>query len=60
MVNTKKKKVGICKKRVRKKITKNIKEYEKGKFVSIKQSIAVAYSQTNKKFPKCRQYLKKK
>ncbi len=35
---------------LQKKIKKNIKEYKKGRYSSIKQALAVSYSQANKKF----------
>ena len=40
----------ICRSRLKKKISINIKE---GKWKSPKQAIAVSYSQIRKKFPKC-------
>ena len=49
-----------CKKFLQTKIHINIKEFEKGKFVSRGQAIAVAYSQTYKKYPKCMKVLSKK
>ena len=49
-----------CKKFLQTKIHINIKEFEKGKFKSRGQAIAVAYSQTYKKYPKCMKVLSKK
>jgi len=49
-----------CKNFLQTKIHINIKEFEKGKFVSRGQAIAVAYSQTYKKYPKCMKVLSKK
>lgn len=40
----------ICRSRLKKKISINIKE---GKWKSPKQAVAVSYSQIRKKFPKC-------
>ena len=43
-----------CNKFLQTKIKVNLKEYKKGKYKSRKQAIAVSYSQTKKKFPKCK------
>ena len=51
---------GKCKRYLKKKISINIEEYKSGMFVSIPQAIAVAYSQTIKKFPHCKRYLSRK
>jgi hypothetical protein len=37
-----------CKKFLQKKIKKNIREYKKGRYVSIPQALAVSYAQTRK------------
>ena len=34
-------------------IKMNLSEYKKGKYKSSKQAIAVSYTQTSKKYPKC-------
>jgi hypothetical protein len=47
------KKKSKCKLYLQKKISKNIDEFKKGRYKSIKQAIAVSYSQTKKKFPRC-------
>lgn len=47
---------GLCKRRLQKKIEKNIKEYEAGRYVSRAQAAAVSYSQVNKEFKECRKY----
>lgn len=36
---------------LRDKISKNIEEYKKGRWKSIRQALAVSYSQANKRFP---------
>ena len=43
-----------CNKYLQTKIKVNLKEYKKGKYKSYKQAIAISYSQTKKKFPKCK------
>ena len=47
----------LCKKLLQEKIVLNISEYKKGRYVSIKQAIAVSYSQIKKKFPECIKHL---
>lgn len=42
------------------KISKNMKEYELGRWISRPQAIAVSYSETTQIYPKCSRYLKKK
>ena len=42
-----------CNKFLSKKISKNMKEYKKGRWKNRKQALAVSYSQTKKKYPKC-------
>ena len=50
----------LCKQRLQKKISINMKEMkEDKKYVSRAQAIAVAYSQIKKKYPHCKQYLTK-
>jgi len=51
---------GLCKRRLKKKIEKNIKEYEMGKYYSRPQAIAVSYAQVNKEFKECRKYYVRK
>jgi len=43
----------MCKNYLKKKISKNMKEYKKGRFSSRKQALAVSYSQLRKKYKKC-------
>jgi len=45
---------------VKKRVSKKIKEVIGEKKYPIKQSIAIAYSITNKKYPHCKQHLKPK
>ena len=52
--------LGKCRKYLGKKIGINMMEYKMGRWVSGSQAIAVAYSETLKKFPHCKQYLKRK
>ena len=47
-----------CKKYLKKKINQNLTEYKKGRYKNNKQAIAVAYSQTLKKYPNCKKILK--
>ena len=54
---TKSKKKSKCKKYLGKKISINMKEFKKGLFKSRKQAIAVSYSQTLKKHPRCKKIL---
>jgi hypothetical protein len=46
----------LCKKRLSAKIKKNMEELEAGRFYSKAQSLAVSYSQINKKYPGCKRY----
>jgi hypothetical protein len=49
-----------CSDLLKEKIRINISEFNKGKFVSIQQAIAVAYSQIAKKYPSCKSTFTKK
>jgi hypothetical protein len=49
-----------CSDLLKEKIGYNIGEFKKGKFVSIKQAIAVAYKQVGAKYPSCKQVFTKK
>lgn len=49
-----KRRMSKCKKYLQKKIKINMHEYKKGRFVSRKQALAVSYSQTRKKYPRCK------
>lgn len=42
-----------CNDYLQKKIKTNLSEYKKGKYKSPKQAIAVSYTQTSKKYPRC-------
>jgi len=44
----------MCKNYLKKKISKNMKEYKKGRYSSRKQAITVSYSQLRKKYKKCK------
>lgn len=46
-----------CQSLLKKKISINMKEYNKGKFVSRPQAVAVSYSQVRKSFPGCKRFL---
>jgi hypothetical protein len=50
--------VNKCKKYLQKKIRINMSEYKNGRYVSRKQALAVSYSQTKKKYPRCRSVFK--
>ena len=52
----------FCRSKLSNKIKINMKEYKQGnkKIKSALQAIAIAYSQINKKYPKCSRSLKKK
>ena len=52
----------FCRSKLSNKIKINMKEYKQGnkKIKSVLQAIAIAYSQINKKYPKCSRSLKKK
>lgn len=52
--------LGKCRKYLGKKIGINMNEYKAGRFVSPAQAIAVSYSETLKKFPSCKRFLKRK
>ena len=47
----------FCKEYLKNKISRNINEMKKGRWVSPKQAIAVSYSQTISKNPQCRRWL---
>jgi len=47
----------VCRKRLSKKISINMKEYKLGRFNNRKQAIAVSYSQIRKKYPDCDELL---
>ena len=57
---SRKRSLGKCRKYLGKKIGINIAEYNRGRWVSREQAIAVAYSEVLNKFPHCKQHLKKK
>lgn len=48
----------VCRSLVSDKVSANIKEYSKGRYVSPSQAIAVSYSQVQKRYPKCKKFLK--
>lgn len=52
--------LGKCRKYLGKKIGINMSEYKSGRWVSPEQAIAVSYSETFKRFPHCKQHLKRK
>jgi hypothetical protein len=52
--------LGKCRKYLGKKIGINMLEYKLGRWVSPAQAIAVSYSETLKRFPHCKQHLKRK
>jgi hypothetical protein len=52
--------INKCRKYLGKKIGINMAEYKRGRWVSPAQAIAVSYSETLKKFPRCKRYLKRK
>jgi len=54
------KSTGKCKRYLKKKISINMEEYKNGMFVSPAQAIAVSYSQTLKRFPRCKNHLSRK
>ena len=54
---TKRKAKSKCRQRLNNKIIINMKEYKNGLFKTRKQAIAVSYSQTLKKYPKCKKSL---
>lgn len=47
----------VCRKRLSKKISVNMKEYKSGRWSSRKQALAVSYSQIRKKYPECARLL---
>jgi hypothetical protein len=47
----------LCRKRLSKKISVNMKEYKSGRWKNRKQALAVSYSQIRKKYPECVQLL---
>ena len=49
-----------CRQRLNDKIKINMKEYKTGLFQSRKQAIAVSYSQTLKKYPRCKKSFARK
>ena len=49
-----------CRQRLNDKIKINMKEYKLGLFQSRKQAIAVSYSQTLKRYPRCKKSLTRK
>lgn len=49
----------VCQSLVRDKVSANMEEYRKGRWVSPKQAVAVSYSQVNKRYPKCKKFLRK-
>jgi hypothetical protein len=55
-----KRSTGKCRKYLGKKIGINMMEYRMGRWKSPAQAIAVSYSETLKKFPSCKRYLKRK
>jgi hypothetical protein len=57
---SKKNKKSLCKQRLSKKISINMKEMKNGRYKSPAQAIAVSYSQVLKEFPHCKRVLKKK
>jgi hypothetical protein len=56
---TKRKYKSKCRQRLNDKIKINMKEYKQGLFKSRKQAIAVSYSQTRKKYPRCKKSFSK-
>lgn len=46
-----------CKELLNAKISKNMKEYKRGRYASRQQAIAVSYSQVRKSHPWCNRYL---
>ena len=58
--SVKKSKKSLCKQRLSKKISINMKEMKNGRYKSPAQAIAVSYSQVLKEFPRCKRVLKKK
>ena len=55
-----KKSKSLCKQRLSKKISINMKEMKNGRYKSPAQAIAVSYSQVLKEFPHCKRVLQKK
>lgn len=49
-----------CRQRLNDKIKINMKEYKLGLFKTRKQAIAVSYSQTLKRYPRCKKSLTRK
>ena len=49
-----------CRQRLNDKIKINMKEYKTGLFQTRKQAIAVSYSQTLKKYPRCKKSFTRK
>lgn len=49
-----------CRDLLKRKISKNMREYKSGRYSSPKQAIAVSYSQVARSSPKCKRSLKKK
>ncbi len=49
----------VCRSLVSDKVSANMKEYRAGRYVSPAQAIAVSYSQVQKRYPKCKKFLKR-
>lgn len=49
----------VCRSLVSHKVSANLKELAQGRYTSRAQAVAVSYSQVQKKYPKCKRYLKK-
>jgi hypothetical protein len=49
----------VCRSLVSHKVSANLKEMEKGRYSSRAQAVAVSYSQVQKKYPKCKKFLKR-
>jgi hypothetical protein len=49
-----------CRSYLSRKIRVNMREFKKGRWVSPKQAIAISFSQTQKKYPGCQRFLKRR
>ena len=49
-----------CRKKLAEKIRANMHEYKERRWTSRKQAIAVSFSQVRRKYPKCKEVLRKK
>ena len=49
-----------CREKLTSKIRINMEEYKRGRWLNRAQAIAVSYSQTQKKYPECKNVLKRK